>query len=141
VFEETIRWIAPIGMYSRQTTQDTVLAGTHLPAGAKLGICVLSANRDEAVWEHADRFDIHREAKPHLAFSKGVHVCLGNWAARAEIAEVALPLLFNSLEGLRIDETRDTAIGGWVFRGMLKPSGHLGLGRRRSELWPFSDQE
>src|SRR5699024_11458965 len=44
----------------------------------------------------------------------------GNWAARAEIAEVALPLLFNSLEGLRIDETRDTAIGGWVFRGMLK---------------------
>ena len=39
VFEETIRWIAPIGMYSRQTTQDTVLAGTHLPAGAKLGIC------------------------------------------------------------------------------------------------------
>ncbi|WP_253719901.1 cytochrome P450 [Brevibacterium renqingii] len=120
VFEETIRWIAPIGMYSRQTTQDTVLAGTYLPAGAKLGICVLSANRDETVWEHADRFDIHREAKPHLAFSKGVHVCLGNWAARAEIAEVALPLLFNSLEGLRIDETRDTAIGGWVFRGMLK---------------------
>lgn len=120
VFEETIRWIAPIGMYSRQTTQDTVLAGTHLPAGAKLGICVLSANRDETVWEHADRFDIHREAKPHLAFSKGVHVCLGNWAARAEIAEVALPLLFNSLEGLRVDESRETAVGGWVFRGMLK---------------------
>ncbi|MGC2942163.1 cytochrome P450 [Brevibacterium sp. FAM 24638] len=119
VFEETIRWVAPIGMYSRQTTQDTVLAGTRLPAGAKLGICVLSANRDETVWEHADRFDIHREVKPHLAFSKGTHVCLGNWAARAEIAEVALPLLFNSLEGLHIDESRETTVGGWVFRGML----------------------
>ncbi|MDN6380031.1 MAG: cytochrome P450, partial [Brevibacterium aurantiacum] len=119
VFEETIRWIAPIGMYSRQTTQDTVLAGTHLPAGAKLGICVLSANRDETIWDRADQFDIHREAKPHLAFSKGVHVCLGNWAARAEIAEVALPLLFNSLDGLAIDETRETRVGGWVFRGML----------------------
>ncbi|TSI18898.1 cytochrome P450 [Brevibacterium aurantiacum] len=119
VFEETIRWIAPIGMYSRQTTQDTVLAGTHLPAGAKLGICVLSANRDEAIWDRADQFDIHREAKPHLAFSKGVHVCLGNWAARAEIAEVALPLLFNSLDGLAIDETQETRVGGWVFRGML----------------------
>lgn len=119
VFEETIRWIAPIGMYSRQTTQDTVLAGTHLPAGAKLGICVLSANRDETIWDRADQFDIHREAKPHLAFSKGVHVCLGNWAARAEIAEVALPLLFNSLEGLAIDETQETRVGGWVFRGML----------------------
>ncbi|GAA1873313.1 cytochrome P450 [Brevibacterium marinum] len=120
VFEETIRWIAPIGMYSRQTTQDTVLAGTHLPAGAKLGICVLSANRDENVWDNADQFNIHREAKPHLAFSKGVHVCLGNWAARAEIAEVALPLLFNSLEGLRIDDSRESKVGGWVFRGMLK---------------------
>ncbi|WP_181275725.1 cytochrome P450 [Brevibacterium oceani] len=119
VFEETIRWIAPIGMYSRQVTRDTVLAGTHLPAGAKLGICVLSANRDETIWASADQFNIHREAKPHLAFSKGVHVCLGNWAARAEIADVALPLLFNSLEGLRIDETRETTMGGWVFRGML----------------------
>ncbi|WP_064485779.1 cytochrome P450 [Brevibacterium linens] len=119
VFEETVRWVAPIGMYSRQTTCETELAGKLLPAGAKLGICVLSANRDEDVWNDAHRFDIHREVKPHLAFSKGVHVCLGSWAARAEIAEVALPLLFNSLKGLDIDRTRETRIGGWVFRGML----------------------
>ncbi|GAA1796880.1 MULTISPECIES: cytochrome P450 [Brevibacterium] len=119
VFEETIRWIAPIGMYSRQVTHDTVLAGTPLPAGAQLGICVLSANRDESIWTDAHTFNIHREVKPHLAFSKGVHVCLGNWAARSEIAEVALPLLFNSLKGLDIDESRETRIGGWVFRGML----------------------
>ncbi|EKU49187.1 cytochrome P450 [Brevibacterium casei] len=119
VFEETIRWIAPIGMYSRQVTRDTVLAGTPLPAGAKLGICVLSANRDESIWAEAEKFNIHREVKPHLAFSKGVHVCLGNWAARAEIADVALPLLFNSLKGLEIDTTQETTIGGWVFRGML----------------------
>ena len=37
-------WVAPIGMYSRQTTRDTVLQGVHLPAGAKLGISLLSAN-------------------------------------------------------------------------------------------------
>ncbi|RBP61493.1 cytochrome P450 [Brevibacterium sanguinis] len=119
VFEETIRWVAPIGMYSRQVTRDTVLAGTHLPAGAKLGICVLSANRDETVWNDADRFDIHREVKPHLAFSKGTHVCLGNWAARAQIAEVALPLLFNSLRDLDIDDSGEAKLGGWVFRGPL----------------------
>ena len=120
VFEETIRWIAPIGMYSRQVTKDTMLAGIALPAGAKLGICVLSANRDETIWTDADVFDIHREVKPHLAFSKGTHVCLGNWAARAEIAEVALPLLFNSLRNFDLDRTQETSIGGWVFRGMLK---------------------
>ncbi len=119
-FDETIRWVAPIGLYSRQVTCDTELAGVRLPAGARLGICILSANRDELVWDDPASFDIRREAKPHLAFGKGVHVCLGAWAARAEVAEVALPLLFSSLEGLSLMEEDPAEIGGWVFRGMLK---------------------
>ncbi|KHL00090.1 cytochrome P450 monooxygenase [Microbacterium mangrovi] len=118
VFDESLRWIAPIGLYSRQVTRDTVLCGVRLPAGARLGICVLSANRDENVWTDADRFDIHRDVKPHLAFSKGVHVCLGAWVARAEVADVALPMLFERLDGLASCPTRATEIGGWVFRGM-----------------------
>ena len=44
------RWVAPIGMYSRQTTREVVLGEVTLPAGARLGICILSANRDTAVW-------------------------------------------------------------------------------------------
>ncbi|QZY50621.1 cytochrome P450 [Leucobacter tenebrionis] len=120
VFDETIRWVAPIGLYSRQVTRDTELAGVRLPAGARLGICILSANRDERVWNDPAAFDIRREAKPHLAFGKGVHVCLGAWAARAEVAEVALPLLFSSLEGLSLIDEDPAEIGGWVFRGMLK---------------------
>ncbi|WP_136065329.1 cytochrome P450 [Modicisalibacter radicis] len=119
VFDETIRWVAPIGLYSRQTTKNTVLAGVELPAGARLGICILSANRDESVWDRADEFDIYREVKPHLAFSKGTHVCLGARAARAEVADVALPLLFDHLKGLDLHPDRDPSVGGWVFRGML----------------------
>lgn len=119
-FDETIRWVAPIGLYSRQTTREVELAGVRLPAGAKLGICVLSANRDEKVWRDAAEFDIRREAKPHLAFGKGVHVCLGAWVARAEVADVALPLLFSSLEGLAVSAEAPAEIGGWVFRGMTK---------------------
>ncbi|MEC4768986.1 cytochrome P450 [Halomonas sp. CUBES01] len=119
VFDETIRWVAPIGLYSRQTTKRTVLAGVELPEGARLGICILSANRDESIWDRPDAFDIHREVKPHLAFSKGTHVCLGARAARAEIADVALPLLFNHLNGLELHPDRAPTIGGWVFRGML----------------------
>jgi cytochrome P450/flavodoxin len=118
VFDESLRWIAPIGLYSRQVTRDTDLTGVHLPAGAKLGICVLSANRDETVWTDAASFDIRREVKPHLAFSKGVHVCLGAWVARAEVADVALPMLFERLGGLASAPDRPTEIGGWVFRGM-----------------------
>ncbi len=118
-FDETLRWIAPIGLYSRQVTRDTELAGVALPAGARLGICILSANRDERVWPDADRFDIRREVKPHLAFSKGVHVCLGAWVARSEVADVALPKLFERLRGLELVPEDPARVGGWVFRGML----------------------
>jgi cytochrome P450/flavodoxin len=120
VFEESLRWIAPIGLYSRQTTREVELAGVLLPAGAKLGICILSANRDETVWDDADRFDIHREVKPHLAFSKGVHVCLGAWVARSQVSDIGLPRLFGRLRDLDLVPDAPAAVGGWVFRGMLK---------------------
>ncbi|MFJ4760509.1 cytochrome P450 [Kocuria marina] len=42
------------------STRDTVLQGVHLPAGSKLGVCLLSANRDENEWPHPERFDLTR---------------------------------------------------------------------------------
>jgi flavodoxin len=120
VLDEALRWVAPIGLYSRQTTRDVDLAGVRLPAGARLGICVLSANRDESVWGDAAAFDVRREVKPHLAFSKGVHVCLGAWVARAEVASVGLPRLFERLRGLDLVPDEPAEIGGWVFRGMTR---------------------
>ncbi|QYM76904.1 cytochrome P450 [Leucobacter luti] len=134
-FDESIRWIAPIGMYSRQTTRAVDLGGVRLPAGARLGICILSANRDETVWEHPDRFDLRREVKPHLAFGKGVHVCLGAWVARAEVADVGLPLLFERLRGLRVTGSQAAEVGGWVFRGMTKlPVTWDGLGEEAAPV-------
>ena len=119
-FDETIRWVAPIGMYSRQTTRDTVLAGVRLPAKAKLGICILSANRDAKVWHDAEAFDIRRQIMPHLAFGKGVHVCLGAPAAKSAVADIAMPMVFSSLKGMRLSEHDPAEIAGWVFRGMTK---------------------
>lgn len=119
-FDEAIRWVAPIGMYSRQVTRDTVLAGVRLPAGARLGICVLSANRDTKVWPRAWSFDIRRDVQPHLAFGKGVHVCLGAWAARAAVADVALPEIFARFEGLSLVAEDPPVAAGWVFRGMSR---------------------
>lgn len=119
-FDETIRWVAPIGMYSRQATREVELGGVTLPAGARLGICILSANRDSSVWDDAESFDIRREQKPHLAFGKGVHVCLGAWVARAEVADVALPMLFERLDGLRLIDDDPAEMRGWVFRGVTR---------------------
>lgn len=119
VFEEAIRWVAPIGMYPRQTTREVVLGGTRLPAKARIGVLLGSGNRDEAVFKNADAFDINRPKASHVAFGGGPHFCLGAWAARIQVAEVALPTLLRRLPELRLSETEPVRFGGWVFRGPL----------------------
>ncbi|WP_031465642.1 cytochrome P450 [Sciscionella sediminilitoris] len=117
-FEESVRWAAPIGMYPRQTTREVELGGTRLPSGAKLGVLALSANRDEEVFERPDEYDVFRPKTPHLAFGGGAHFCAGAWLARTQVAEIALPRLFERLPGLRLDPDRPARAAGWVFRGM-----------------------
>ncbi|PXY23450.1 cytochrome [Prauserella coralliicola] len=118
VFDEAVRWQSPIGMYPRETTHEVVLQGVTLPAGAALGVVVAAANRDPAAFDDPDAFDTERERKPHLAFGSGVHLCAGHWAARIAIGEIAVPLLYAELPGLRTDPRRPEAWDGWVFRGL-----------------------
>ncbi|WP_134661380.1 MULTISPECIES: cytochrome P450 [unclassified Amycolatopsis] len=118
-FEESLRWVAPIGMYPRQATRDTELAGVAVPRGARLGIVLGAANRDPAVFVDPAVFDIDRPRKPHLAFGGGNHFCAGAWVARASVVSVALPRLFAEFPGLRPDPARPATVGGWVFRGVL----------------------
>ena len=119
-FEESVRWVAPIGMYPREVRQDTVLEGVQLPAGARLGIVVGAANRDPAVFEDPESFNINREKKPHLAFGGGNHFCAGAWVARASVAQIAMPQVFRELPNLRLDPDDAPVDAGWVFRGMTK---------------------
>jgi|tagenome__1003787_1003787.scaffolds.fasta_scaffold20929375_2 cytochrome P450 len=118
VFEETLRWLSPIGMYPRETTRPTVLEGVELPAGAPLGVVVGAANRDPAAFERPEAFDIDRPKHPHLGFGTGVHVCAGHSAARISIGEIALPRLYDRLPALRTDHRRPEDWHGWVFRGL-----------------------
>jgi cytochrome P450 len=71
VFEETIRWVAPIGMYPRQTTRACELGGVAIPARARIGVVLASGNRDETVFDNPDAFDINRPKKPHVALAAG----------------------------------------------------------------------
>lgn len=119
-FEESVRWVAPIGMYPRETTRDLVLEGIRLPAGARLGVVLGAANRDPQVFEDPESFNIFRPKKPHLAFGGGVHFCAGTWIARAQVAQIALPQVFGQLPGLRLDPETPSVDEGWVFRGMTR---------------------
>ncbi|MEV1294870.1 cytochrome P450 [Pseudonocardia sp. NPDC049635] len=119
VFEEAVRWIAPIGMYPRQVVEDTQLAGVPLHRGARVGVVVASANRDERRFTAPDEFDIHAHTAGHLAFGSGPHFCLGAWMARICIGQIALPALFDRFEGLELANDIETRWAGWVFRGPL----------------------
>jgi cytochrome P450 len=118
VFDEAVRWLSPIGMYPRETTCATVLTGVELPAGATLGVCVGAANRDRSTFERPEEFDISRPKQPHLGFGSGVHLCAGQRAARLSIGQIAVPLLYDRVPGLRTDPRRNEDWHGWVFRGL-----------------------
>lgn len=118
VFEETARWVSPIGMYPRQLLQDHEIGGVTLPAGSRVALVIASGNRDESVFERADTFDIDRPHRAHLAFGGGPHFCMGAWVARHEISALAWPLVFGRLENLRLDGNAADRMEGWVFRGL-----------------------
>jgi cytochrome P450 family 142 subfamily A polypeptide 1 len=80
-----LRWVSPIKNMARTATRDVELAGARIRAGQELLLLYPSANRDEAVFENPDRFDITRNPNPHIAFGFGAHFCLGNQLARLEL--------------------------------------------------------
>ncbi|NHN39898.1 cytochrome P450 [Pseudomaricurvus alcaniphilus] len=119
VFEETIRYCAPIGMYPRRVADNLELDGYLLKKNDQLGLCVASACHDEKYWSDGDRFDITRKRNIHLAFGTGPHICLGFRIARMQVGQLSVPSLLKKLPGLRLDPIKDCSFGGWVFRGPL----------------------
>jgi cytochrome P450 len=92
--EEMLRWATPVHHFRRTTTQDTELAGTAIPAGAKVTTWFVSGNRDETVFEEPDRFDVGRTPNKHMAFGPGgIHHCMGAHLARMEVRVVFEELL------------------------------------------------
>ena len=120
--EETLRWAGPVGTSTRQTTQQTELAGVTLEQGALIGAVLSSANRDPRRFTDPDRFDVHRKEGAHLAFAVGTHFCLGAWFGR-HLARVSLETLLDRLPNLRLDPERPADA---VRLGVPRPRLHLG---------------
>ena len=118
-FEEYARWISPIGMSPRRVAQAYELDGVRLDPEDRVFLMFSSGNRDDAVFERADRFEVTRNTGPSVAFGAGPHFCAGAWASRALIAEVALPQVFARLDKLRLEDPDVVRFGGWAFRGPL----------------------
>jgi cytochrome P450 len=100
--EEVLRIEPSVFSWRRRTRQAVEIGGVPVPANANLLALLGSANRDPAVFEDPERFDIHRKnAKDHLAFGHGSHICLGAPLARLE-ARVVIEELGQRLPGLRL---------------------------------------
>jgi len=84
--EEMLRWVSPIKNMARTATRDVELRGETIHAGDKVLLLYHSANRDERVFEHPERFLADRQPNNHVAFGGyGAHFCLGASLARLEL--------------------------------------------------------
>ncbi|PSL19101.1 cytochrome P450 [Shimia abyssi] len=115
VFEEYARWMSPIGMSPRRVARRYETGGVTFEPEDRVFLMFGSGNRDETVFARPDVFDVTQDCGPAISFGAGPHFCAGAWASRCLIAEVALPMLFERLPGLRL--AGETRFGGWAFRG------------------------
>jgi cytochrome P450 len=101
--EETLRYWGPVDFVGRRTaTEPLEIAGTEVPKGGQVTAGLASANRDPAKFADPDRFDISRpDANRHVAFGRGIHVCLGAPLARIE-GQIAFDTLFRRYPDLRL---------------------------------------
>ena len=88
--EEIVRWATPVIHFRRTVTEDGARIGGHeFAAGDKVVLFYNSANRDEAVFDEPDRFNVARQPNEHVGFGgPGPHFCLGSHLARREITVV-----------------------------------------------------
>lgn len=85
----------------RAATADVEVGGRLIRKGDGVVVVVASANRDESVFECPDRLDFDREQHDHFSFGYGLHQCMGQILARAQL-EAVWSTLFDRIPGLRL---------------------------------------
>jgi cytochrome P450 len=101
--EELLRYLSIVhGGLRRVATEDVTIGGITISAGEGVIVPVHVANRDPDLFTNPDHLDLDRaNARQHLAFGYGIHQCLGQPLARAEL-QIVLPELFRRLPHLKI---------------------------------------
>lgn len=100
--EELLRFTTPVPCgAARIATEDLEIGGYAIPKGAHVLGMIISANRDEAVFDRAEELDLGRNPNRHLAFAFGSHFCLGNQLARME-GRLAINALVQRFPNMRL---------------------------------------
>jgi cytochrome P450 len=98
----TLRIGSPVRGFTRYALSPYEAAGISIPAGDRVLILYGAENRDERRYEDADRFDVKRDTRDHVAFGHGVHRCAG-----AHLAQLEMEALLRAL----VSQVRSTEVG------------------------------
>jgi len=126
--EEMLRYEGPVKGDFRLSRRATTVGGVGLPAGTTVMVLNAAANRDPRKFERPDVFDPDREnARHHIAFGHGVHVCPGAPLARTE-GRVSLEKLLDRMADIGISEAAHGPAGArrysyvptYILRGLTR---------------------
>ncbi|HET6952726.1 MAG TPA: cytochrome P450 [Acidimicrobiales bacterium] len=117
--EEILRLESPSPVQARYVQHDVEVHGTVVPEGSVMLLLNAAANRDGRHWTEPERFDLHRDEGPHLAFGFGLHFCLGAALARLE-GRVALEEILRRWSAWDVDIDRGqmahtASVRGWGY--------------------------
>ncbi|MEV5709251.1 cytochrome P450 [Actinoallomurus sp. NPDC052274] len=114
--EELLRYDTPLPLFERWVLEDIEVGGVPIPRGAEVALQFASACRDPEVFADPDVLDLSRTPNPHLAFSAGIHFCLGAPLARVELAE-SFRAFLRLAPGLTVKADPEWK-PGYVLRGL-----------------------
>jgi len=119
--DETLRFDTSVPAWRRITRRPVTLGGVELPEGAKLFLWLAASGWDASVFPEPERFDIRRaNARPSLAFGKGIHYCIGASLGKLE-ACLAVEGLVRRWPRLRLQTGRELRFHPNIsFRGPLE---------------------
>lgn len=116
--EELLRFEPPAPHVARYVTRDIEYYGQTVPEGSAMMLLIGAANHDHRQFApDGEVFDIHRESKPHLAFSVGTHFCMGSALARLE-GRIALEEILKRFPEWEVDLSQaklspTSTVRGW----------------------------
>ncbi|MGE0665854.1 MAG: cytochrome P450 [Sphingomonadales bacterium] len=109
--EEVLRTRSPSQGLYRIVKRDTEIGGVPIPKGSVVNVRIGAGNRDEAVFDHGERFDPDRKnLSKHLSFGVGLHFCMGAQLSRNEIFASYRHLL-DETKAIRLDKGK----GGYDY--------------------------
>ncbi len=114
--EELLRYESPSPVQGRWLTEAVTLHGQTIPADSKVLLLTGSAGRDDRVYPDADRFDVRRTFKLHVAFGYGIHFCLGAALARME-GRIALEETLKRFPSWTVDQEHAMPLHTSTVRG------------------------